>query len=150
MKNTLFKLGVIFIILFGVSALAQQPGTPSGGGDYTGLSDANTLMATTQGTVSKAIGFAGFIFGWVLLLGFPIGAYYLGYKHFKEKDEQDRSGNANTAMIHVKAGVIAIVALIMGTMIFTFIFVKTLKVSNDTSTAIVNVLKINSAFGNNH
>jgi len=137
MKKSLFRIGFILVLIVGVSAFA---------GDYQGLADANALMDTTQTTMSKAIGFAAFIFGWVLLLGFPIGAYYLGYKHFKEKDEQDRSGNPNTAMIHVKAGVISLVALIMGTMIFTFIFVKTLNVDNNVGTAITKVLKIQNAF----
>jgi hypothetical protein len=135
--KSLLKVALIASLFIGVSAFA---------GDYQGLDDANELMDTTQSTVSKGIGLAGFAFGWILLLGFPFGGYYLGYKHFKEKDEQDRSGNTNNAMIHVKAGAIALVALIMGTMLFTFIFVKTLNVKSTTGDAIKTVLKIDKAF----
>ena len=137
MNNKLLKI----LLMLGIIAAVANAG------DYTGLEDADELMATTENTVGKGISFLAFGFGWLLMLGAPIGAYYLGYKHFKEKDEQDRSGSTNTAMIHGKAMVISLVAIILATMLFTFIFVKQLHVGTTTADAIKKVLKIDKAFG---
>ncbi len=137
MKKTT-KLLAIVLLLTGATLFAS---------DYQSLKDATSLMTDTQSTVSQAIGLAGFAFGWILLLGFPIGGYYFAYKHFKEKDEQDRSGNANTTMIHAKAGSIALIALISGSLIFTFLFVNTLHVGNNFGDSVKKVLKIDKAFG---
>jgi len=131
---------LFLVVAFAVAASA---------GDYSSLDDANKLIGETQGTMTAVIGFAGFIFGWILTVGFALGGYYFGYKHFKEKDEQDRSGSTNTAMIHAKSAGISLVALIAGTLVFTFLFVKTLHVGGkdaDTATAIAKVLKVDKAF----
>ena len=138
MKKRTTKLLAITLLLTGATLFAST--------DYQALTDATTLMSDTQSTVSQAIGLAGFAFGWILLLGFPIGGYYFAYKHFKEKDEQDRSGNANTTMIHAKAGSIALIALIAGSLIFTFLFVNTLHVGNTFGDSVKKVLKIDQAF----
>ena len=138
MKNKIMKILALMLLLTGVASF--------GATKYQALSDATTLMTDTQTTVSQAIGLGGFAFGWILLLGFPLGGYYLAYKHFKEKDEQDRSGNANTAMVHAKAGSISLVALIAGSLVFTFLFVNTLNVGTNFKTAAVKVLKIKNAF----
>ncbi len=114
--------------------------------NYQSLQNASSLMSQTQSTVSQAIGFLGFGFGWVLLLGFPIGAYYFAYKSFKEKDEQDRSGSGHAKMLHAKSAAVALVALVAGSLIFTFIFVNTLHAGNTFTEAVRTVLKIGNAF----
>ena len=141
------KVAILLGFVIGISAFAGVDSSSSG---YQGLNEANTLMSNTEGTMSKAIAFASFIFGWILIIGFPIGGYYLGYKHFKEKDEQDRSGNPNTAMIHAKGAIIAIIAAIAGALLFEFVYVKTLNVDTSFGSALKKVLKIDQAFGGNN
>jgi len=136
MKSNIVKI----LLMLGLVAVAANAG------DYSGLDDASELMETSENTMGQAISFLAFIFGWLILLGAPIGAYYLGYKHFKEKDEQDRSGSTNTAMIHGKAMVLSLLAIIVATMLFTFLFVKQFHVANNAADAVKIVLKIDKAF----
>ena len=137
MKKRIFLGGLLLAIAFTNANAATS--------DFQSLEDATTLIADTESMVSKVIEFGSFIFGWIITLGFGVGGYYVGYQKFKEIDEQDRSGNTNTTMIHAKAAGVSLVALIVGSMIFTFIFVKILAVGSTTADAMKTVLKISTS-----
>lgn len=144
LKNKLAGLAALFLAS---SALMGADSTTDG------LEAINDITAVASTTVTGIVGLALTVLGWILVVGIPASAYYFGLKHFKEKDEQDRSGAASSTMSHAKAAMVSLVGAVAGAMLFSLIFIKLMHLDETIGGSMVSdgavmakVLRIDEVF----
>lgn len=118
MKNKKYIVA-FFLLLSTVSAFAVS-------------SDGNTASVFTQiinflkdiKTIVPLLGsLALTLFAWLLLLGLPIGGYYVAYRQFKKNDERNETDTSGV-LTHAKASGISLVAFVMGLFLFQLIYIN--------------------------
>lgn len=125
MKGNRIFLVIMLLLIGSTAVFGAEYGDALDGLDAVGAK--GTTIVATFGDMFLTIA------GWGLLLGFPVGAYWMGYAFFKKQDERNET-SASAAMTHAKAGFTALIGAFVGSMLFIMVFTKLLHLDEAYST----------------
>ena len=110
------------------------------------LVDMAKLLQNLIGFLYMSSTFLLLVFGWSLFLFIPLFSYMSAYNNFKTEAERGNVQAINSSLLHVKSAFVAIAALTLSSLVFTFIFKVIIGLDSDIASIVSMILQVDKAF----